>query len=603
MSLPDFNHMQEDAIEFALDRYGSLWLMPPGVGKTRGWLKLIEETKGRTLVIAPKLVCMNTWPRERIKWGYEDKFDMRFLHGKNKHLRDLPDISLINYEGLSWLAEGLRAERKFPFKQVIFDEISKMKNPESRRFKDFDKILSRFKYRNGGTGTPVGAHLIDLYGEMYMCDKGAALGTDFKRFTRRYFDECEYTQKLEPYHDAKDEILRLIRPNAISFDINDLDMPDLSHHPVYLKLPDSVRQYYEDMHEYSVVEELDLSAVNAAVRSGKLRQMASGGVIDSEKERRYLHNTKAEHLKEIIDEYQGEPIMVFFEFISDYETMCATLGYEIPALYGKTKERDFNKIVEKWNRGTIPVLALHPRCLHPQTLVLTEHRGWIPIIEVQDDERVFDGVEFVSHDGCRLSGTRPVIDKFGITMTPDHLILVNGKWIQAQHVPDNEDFRKRAAYHPNRQVNETGTCALYELWNGNHDAALKSVQKRGRGSDSVSKIKIPQEPQDAIKVYDLINCGPRNRFVVRNADGEMFVVHNSAGYGLNLQDSGRVIVFYTLPWSFELVSQGIGRLWRQGQKNKVLCYYLLIEDTVDVDVFNRVQARESLHNDVMQALL
>lgn len=28
------------------------------------------------------------------------------------------------------------------------------------------------------------------------------------------------------------------------------------------------------------------------------------------------------------------------------------------------------------------------------------------------------------------------------------------------------------------------------------------------------------------KVYDIVNCGPRNRFVVRGKDGQPFIVHN-----------------------------------------------------------------------------
>jgi SNF2 family DNA or RNA helicase len=64
-----------------------------------------------------------------------------------------------------------------------------------------------------------------------------------------------------------------------------------------------------------------------------------------------------------------------------------------------------------------------------------------------------------------------------------------------------------------------------------------------------------------------------------------------------------VIVFYTVPWSLEPVEQGIARLWRQGQKNKVMDYYLLVENTVDVTVYERVQSRKGLHTRVMEALL
>ena len=437
MNLPDFNTMQLDAIDFALDRPSCAWFMPPGMGKTRGYLEVINETGDKTLVIAPKLICSDTWPREIKKWGYQ--LSHRFLHGTRKTLTGrLPDISLINPEAIPWLAEQLSERRRLPWKFVIYDELSKMKNIESKRGEAWAPFVPRFSYRLGGTGTPVGAHLKDLFGEMYCCDYGKSLGTDYSRFLRRYFDENEYTRKLEPYSDSEAEILKKIRPRAISFDINDLDLPPLAHFPTWLDMPNDVRQFYTRMHDESMVEELELSAVNAAVRAGKLRQLASGGVIDDKKERKYLHDAKAARLREIVDEMQGQPIMVFFEFHSDYISICKMMGYEVPALYGKTPHKEAQSTITRWNKGLLPMVALHPR---------------------------------------------------------------------------------------------------------------------------------------------------------------------SAGYGLNLQDSGHVIVWYTVPWSYELLHQGIARLWRQGQNNRVLVYYLLIEDTVDEIVYERSRERAGLHDRVMEKLL
>lgn len=435
-SLPPLSANQTRALDFALDRKGSAWFMPPGMGKTRTWLETINETDGHTLVVAPKLVCLDVWPRENKKWGHN--FGMRFLHGKHKHLRKLPQLTLINYDGLPWLAEQLKTYRVLPFKQVIFDEVSKMKNPETQRVKSYLEWAGRLDYRNGGTGTPVGASPMDLFGEMLVCDNGRSLGNDFYKFRRSYFDKNEWTNQYEIYDGALDEILDRIAPRAISFDINDLDMPPLKDIPHYLDLPEDVREAYREMHDEGAHEELELLAVNAAVKSSKLRQMTGGGVIDIHGARKKLHNTKAEHLRDILDEHKGRPVMVFFEFVSDFQSICDVLKYEPPALYGKTKAKSAAKIIRDWNEGRVPVLALHPR---------------------------------------------------------------------------------------------------------------------------------------------------------------------SAAYGLNLQDSGHVIVWYTLPWSFEMVNQGIARLWRQGQKNKVLVYYLLVEGTEDERVFERVNEREETHNAVMKGLL
>ena len=73
-------------------------------------------------------------------------------------------------------------------------------------------------------------------------------------------------------------------------------------------------------------------------------------------------------------------------------------------------------------------------CFGGGTEILTE-RGWIPIIQVRTDDRVFDGVEFVRHDGVVFQGVKAVIDMHGVQVTPDHLILCGeDEWLPAQHV-------------------------------------------------------------------------------------------------------------------------------------------------------------------------
>ena len=49
----------------------------------------------------------------------------------------------------------------------------------------------------------------------------------------------------------------------------------------------------------------------------------------------------------------------------------------------------------------------------------------------------------------------------------------------------------------------------------------------------------------------------------------------SCGYGLNLQDGGRHVVWYTLPWALELYQQANARLYRQGQTKPVVIHRLL----------------------------
>ena len=73
-------------------------------------------------------------------------------------------------------------------------------------------------------------------------------------------------------------------------------------------------------------------------------------------------------------------------------------------------------------------------CFAPDTRVLTP-RGWVAIIDVQEQDRVWDGIEWVAHDGVRYQGERETLRFVGIGVTPEHRVLtLDGKWACASRV-------------------------------------------------------------------------------------------------------------------------------------------------------------------------
>ncbi len=76
----------------------------------------------------------------------------------------------------------------------------------------------------------------------------------------------------------------------------------------------------------------------------------------------------------------------------------------------------------------------------------------------------------------------------------------------------------------------------------------------------------------------------------------------SAGYGLNLQDGGHVIVWYGLTWSLEQYLQANARLHRQGQKKPVLVYRLLAKGTVDQEILESLDRKDATQSAVLDIL-
>jgi hypothetical protein len=74
------------------------------------------------------------------------------------------------------------------------------------------------------------------------------------------------------------------------------------------------------------------------------------------------------------------------------------------------------------------------RCLSGDTIVLSKQRGFIKLCDVLKADTIWDGIDFVCHDGLINQGVRLTMELNGVIMTPDHDVLINSAWKEAQHV-------------------------------------------------------------------------------------------------------------------------------------------------------------------------
>ena len=76
----------------------------------------------------------------------------------------------------------------------------------------------------------------------------------------------------------------------------------------------------------------------------------------------------------------------------------------------------------------------------------------------------------------------------------------------------------------------------------------------------------------------------------------------SAGHGLNLQEGGSTIVWFSLTWSLELYQQLNARLYRQGQKHTVVIEHLVTDGTVDEDILHAIERKDNTQNAMIEAV-
>lgn len=77
----------------------------------------------------------------------------------------------------------------------------------------------------------------------------------------------------------------------------------------------------------------------------------------------------------------------------------------------------------------------------------------------------------------------------------------------------------------------------------------------------------------------------------------------SAGHGLNIQEGGSTIIWFSLPpWNLELYQQLNARLWRQGQKNTVVVEHIITKDTVDEDIMKSLERKDVGQSNLIAAV-
>lgn len=76
----------------------------------------------------------------------------------------------------------------------------------------------------------------------------------------------------------------------------------------------------------------------------------------------------------------------------------------------------------------------------------------------------------------------------------------------------------------------------------------------------------------------------------------------SAGYGLNLQQGGHVIVWYDVPWNLDWYLQGNWRVWRQGQTHPVTVYHLAADVPVETRVAEALTVKGMTQKRLLEAV-
>lgn len=359
------HNYQQFATDFILNQSICCLMLDMGLGKTvitltALWqLALDSFDVSRVLVIAPKRVAEDTWPKELAKWEHLTGLTSSLVLGsaaeRKAALQRKAFLYIINRENVAWLVKN----HYWDFDMVVIDELSSFKSNKAERFKAMKKVRPMITRIVGLTGTPAPNTLLDLWPQMYLMDMGQRLGRFIGGFRDRFFlpdkRNREIIYSYKPREGAEDAIYALISDICISMKAADyLDMPERIDNRIEVSMSPKERKLYDDFQKDMVLsigdEELD--AVNAAALSNKLLQMANGAVYGEDKKVIPIHDRKLDALEDLVEAANGKPLLVAYWYKHDLQ--------RIKARFKNARCIDTAKDIDDWNAGKIPLALIHP---------------------------------------------------------------------------------------------------------------------------------------------------------------------------------------------------------------------------------------------------
>lgn len=327
---------QSIAQAFMLDTPRAALFAGMGLGKTVTTLNVLDTLAavgydGPALALGPLRVARDTWPAETRKWKHLHGMKVQPIIGtveeRTRALRVKADLYTINYDNIVWLMEALEtAKRGWPFKHVVADESTRLKGHRlvngTKRAKALSRV-ARFTDRwYNLTGTPAANGLKDLWGQYWFLDFGQRLGRTHDGFMQRWFRDHPNGYGKIPYPHAEREIYERIDDITLALRPEDwLDLRDPIVSEIRVTMPPKAFKQYKQL-ETQMFTELDCGAeiepLNAAAKTQKCLQFSNGAVYtDKEGNWSEVHEAKLEALDSILEETNGAPILVAYEFVSD----------------------------------------------------------------------------------------------------------------------------------------------------------------------------------------------------------------------------------------------------------------------------------------------
>ena len=387
-----FEHQKTTASFLTLNRR-AFCFNEQGTGKTASviWAADYLMTLGiikRVLVICPLSIMDAAWRNDLFKFAMHRKVDI--AHGKPEKRKEIiqsdAEFVVINYDGVEIVANEIS---QGGFDLIVIDEGNAYKNPQTRRWKVLNSLLTPDTWLWMLTGTPASQSPVDAYGLAKLVNPSGV-----PRFGGAFRDMVmnKVTQfKWVPKPNAQDTVHKVLQPAIRYTKEQCLDLPEMSY--TFRDVPLTAQQlkYYELLRKQLIVQAAgeEITTANAAANLNKLLQLSGGAVYsDTGEVVQFDASNRLAVLREVVEE-SSHKVLVFVPYRHAIDVVSEDLkkhGYSTAVIHGGISATNRADIFQRFQANPDPqVLVIQPQAashgvtLHAANTIVY----WSPVMSVE----------------------------------------------------------------------------------------------------------------------------------------------------------------------------------------------------------------------------
>ena len=289
-------------------------------------------------------------------------------------------------ENITWL---YKQSSKPDFDFIVVDESTSFKSWSSNRFKCLKRMIDTGTKVTLLTGTPAPNSYLELWSQMYLLDRGEALGRNITAYKKRFFEVDYMGYNFTLRGNAKSIIDEKIKPYCVVVE-NYEGLSDIKQIQHDVQLSERAKQDYKAFVREKVLElgDEEITAVHAGALTSKIQQYAQGAIYDETKKWYSVHDEKLHELESILEQVEGENVLVAYGYKHDKERLLKRFKHA----------RDISEkgVIDEWKKGKVPLLLAHPASAgHGLNLQDGGHRivwfclTWSNELKAQFDARLY----------------------------------------------------------------------------------------------------------------------------------------------------------------------------------------------------------------------